>query len=122
MQKAGFLITRLIHPAELRLNNAKFLNTEALFIRLELVDANNGIVFTQIYDKQHDFDFDIVNFPFLDGDVPRRPSYEVNISQLIHFARAFSHVSDFNSRQQILNRQAGYRYHKLRIAFSKLLP
>ena len=32
-------------------------------------------------------DFDIVNFPFLDGDVPRRTSYGVYISQLIRFAR-----------------------------------
>ena len=24
---------------------------------------------TKIYDKRDDFDFDIVNFPFLDGDV-----------------------------------------------------
>ena len=28
-------------------------------------------------------DFDIVNFPFLDGDVPRRASYGVYISQPI---------------------------------------
>ena len=28
-------------------------------------------------------DFDIVNFPFLDGDVPRFTSYGVNTSQLI---------------------------------------
>ena len=30
--------------------------------------------------------FELVNFPFLDGDVPRRPSYGVYISQLIRFA------------------------------------
>ena len=36
--------------------------------------------------------FDIVNFPFLDGVVPRRPSYGVYISQLIGFARVCSHV------------------------------
>ena len=35
------------------------------------------------------------NFPFLDGDVPRRPSYGVYISQLIRFARVCSHVDDF---------------------------
>ena len=34
-----------------------------------------------------DFDFDIVNFPFLDGGIPRRPSNGVYISQLIRFAR-----------------------------------
>ena len=32
-------------------------------------------------------DFDIVNFPFLDGDVRRRASYGVYISKLIRFAR-----------------------------------
>ena len=31
----------------------------------------------KIYDKRDDFD--IVNFPFLDGEVPRRPSYGVYI-------------------------------------------
>ena len=36
----------------------------------------------KIYDKRDDFDFDILNFLFLDGDVPRRPPYEVYISQL----------------------------------------
>ena len=40
----------------------------------------------KIYDKRDDFDFDIVNFQFLDGDVPRSTSYGVYISQLIRFA------------------------------------
>ena len=31
-------------------------------------------VYSKIYDKSDDFDFDIVNFPFLDNDVPRRLS------------------------------------------------
>ena len=46
------------------------------------------------------FDFDIVNFPFLDGDVPRRASYGVYISQLIRFARVCNHVADFNARNK----------------------
>ena len=46
----------------------------------------NDTVSTKIYDKRDDFD--IVHFPYLDGDVPRRPSYGVYISQLIRFARA----------------------------------
>ena len=52
----------------------------------------------KIYDKRNDFDCDIVNFPFLDGDVPRRTSYGVNISQLIRFASASSNVNDFSCR------------------------
>ena len=42
----------------------------------------------KIYDKRDDFDFDIVNFPFLDGDVPLRASYGIYISQLIRFAES----------------------------------
>ena len=71
-----------------------------------------------IYD---DFDFDIVNFPFLDGDVPRRASYGVYILQLIRFARVCI-VADFNARNKCLTvklLQQGYRYHKLRKTFSK---
>ena len=30
-----------------------------------------------LYDKREDFNFEIVNFSFLDGDVPRSPSYGV---------------------------------------------
>ena len=75
-----------------------------------------------INDKQDDWDFDIVNFPFLDGDVPRRPSYGVYISQLIRFARPASHVTEFNTRNKFLTAKRlkqGYRYHKFRKAFSK---
>ena len=46
------------------------------------LSISNGFILSQIYDKRDDFDFDIhvVNFPFLDGDVPRRPSYGVYLS------------------------------------------
>ena len=53
---------------------------------------SDGFVQTKIYDKRDDFEFDIVNCPFLDGDVPRSTSYGVYISQLIRFARVSSHV------------------------------
>ena len=53
-----------------------------------------------MFDKRDGFDFDIVNFPFLDGDVPRSTSYGVYISQLIRFARVSSHVDDFNTRNK----------------------
>ena len=68
------------------------------------------------------FDFEIVNFPFLDGDVPRSTSYEVYISQLIRFAKASSYITDFNTGDKLLTQKLlkrGYRYHKLRKAFSK---
>ena len=33
----------------------------------------------KLIDKRDDFDFEIVNFPFLDGDVPRSTYYGVYI-------------------------------------------
>ena len=86
-----------IYPTELQLNKANSSDTEAPFLDLNL-SITNGIVSSKIYDKQDDFNFEIVNFPFLDGDVPRPPSYGVYISQLIRFARVCSNVEDFNNR------------------------
>ena len=108
-----------IYPTELQLNTANSSDTEAPFLDLNLC-ISNGTVSTKIYDKRDDFD--IVNFPFLDDDDPRRTSYGVYISQLIRFARASSNLNDFNYRSKALTTKLlrqGYRYFKLRKAFSK---
>ena len=85
------------------------------------MSITNGIVSSKIYDKRDDFNFEIVNFQFHDGDVPSSPSYGVYISQLIRFARVCSNV-DFNNRNLFLTAKLlkqGYRYHTIRKAFSK---
>ena len=82
----------------------------------------NGIVSSKICDKRDDFNFEIVNFPFLRGDVSRYPSYGVYIAQLIRFARVCSNVDDFNNRNLFLTAKLlkhDYRYHKIRNTFSK---
>ena len=61
------------------------------FLHLSISD---GFVKTKMFDKRDDFDFDIVSFLFLDGDIPRSTSYGVYISQPIRFARVSSHVDD----------------------------
>ena len=86
------------------------------------LSISNDIVSTKIYNKHDDFDFEIVNFPFLDGAVPRSTSYRVYISQLICFARASSHVANFNTHNKLLTQKIlkqGYQYLKLRKTFSK---
>ena len=93
-----------IYPSELQLNKANTSDTEATFLDLHL-SLSNDIVYTKIYDKRDDFDFEIVNFPFLDGDVPNSPSYGVFISQLIRFAIASSYVTDFNTPNKLLTQK-----------------
>ena len=75
-----------IYHSELQLNKANTFDTEVAFLDLHL-SISNDIVSTKIYDKRDEFDFEIVNFPLLDGDVPRSAS---------------SHVSDFNTRNKLL--------------------
>ena len=86
------------------------------------MSITNGIVLTKIYDKQEYFNFEIVNYSFLDPDVYRSTSYGVIISQLIRFARVCSQVDDFNNRNKFLTSKLlkqGYGYHKFRKAFSQ---
>ena len=90
-----------IYPSELQLNKANTSDTEAAFLDLHL-SVSDDIVSTKIYAKCDDFDFEIVNFPFSDGDVPRSTSYGVYISQLIRFARASSYAAGFNTRNKLL--------------------
>ena len=110
-----------IYPTELQLNKANPSDKEAPFLDLNL-SIWNGIVSSKIYDKRDDCNFEIVNFPFLDGDVPPSPSYGVYIWQLICFARVFSNNDDINNRNLFLTAmllKQGYRYYKIRKAFSK---
>ena len=110
-----------IFSSELQLDKANTSDTEAAFFDLYL-SISNDIVSTKIYDKLDNFNFEIVNFPFLDGDVPHSTSYGVYISQLIRFARASSDVADFNTCNKLLIQTLliqCYRYHKLCKTFSK---
>ena len=109
-----------IYLSDLQLNKANASDTEAAFLDLHL-SISNGIVSTKIYDKRDDFYFEIVNFPFLDGDVPRSISYGVYISQLIRFSRASSYVINIYPRNKLLTQKLhkqSYQYHKLRKTFS----
>ena len=110
------------YPPELQLNKVNNTDTEAPFLVLHLSNKMDLFLSSKIYDKRDGFDFDKVNFPFLDGNVPRRASYGVYISQLIRYARVCNHVADCNARNKCLTAklfQQGYRYHKLRKTFSE---
>ena len=87
-----------IYFTELQLNMANSSDTEAQFLDLNLSITNGIVFFSKFYDKRDGFNFEIVNFPILDRDVPRSLSYGVFISQYIRFARVCTNVDDFNDR------------------------
>ena len=108
-----------IYPNEFQLNKANSTDTEAADFDLHLL-ISNGFVSSNIYDQRDDFDFEFVNFPLFDGDVPLALSWGVYISQPIQFARVSSHLADYSARSKSLIAkllQQGYRYHKLGNAF-----
>ena len=75
-----------------------------------------------MYDKRDDFNFQIVNFPFLSSNIPESPAYGVFISQLIRYARACTEYNDFLARGNILTNKLlkqGYGKSKLRRSFEK---
>ena len=75
-----------ICPTERQLNKANSFDTEAPAPFLDLsLSINNGIVSSKICNKRDYFNFEIIKLSFLDGDVPRSPSYDVYMSQLIRF-------------------------------------
>ena len=83
-----------IYSTEIQLNKAITSDKETSFFDLNM-KVVGSVVHTSVYDKRDDFIFPIVNFPWFSGDVPRLPSYVVNISQLVRFARCCTSVSDF---------------------------
>ena len=88
-----------IYLSELQLNKVNTSDAEAAFLDLQF-SISTDIISTKIYDKHDDFDFEIVNFPFLHGNVPRSTSYGVYISQRIRFATASIYITDFNTHNK----------------------
>ena len=73
-----------------------------------------------VYDKREDFNFKIVNFPYLDSNIPRNPAYGVYISQLVRYARICSRKDGFIYRHRRLSlklQQQGYKYQQLMKSF-----
>ena len=66
------------------------------------LQITNGIVSTKFYNKWDNIEFEIFNFPFLDGDVPHYPSYGVYILQITQFARVCSQVANYNNRHKFV--------------------
>ncbi len=88
---------------------------------LFLFRGENDRLKSKIYDKRDDFSFKIVNYPFLDSNIPIPPAYGVYVSRLVCFARACSDMSDFVTRHNLLVFKLvtqGYKVKDLRKQFS----
>ena len=91
-----------IYPSQLTVEKATKSDHLADYLDLTFIIDSGGRLSTRLYDKRDDFDFHIVNFPFLSSNIPSGPSYGVYISQLIRYARCCSHYDDFRYHHKCL--------------------
>ncbi len=87
-----------IYPPFLELKNVTDSDDGTSYLDLYLHKGNSGELKTKLYDKRDDFDFTIVNYPFMDSNIPKCPAYGVYVSRLVAFARACSVFGDFFDR------------------------
>ena len=112
----------LIYPSELEIKDTTDTNKSASYLDLFLEITIDGRLQTKIYDKRDDFNFPIVNFPFLSSNIPASPAYGVFVSQLIRYSRASSKYLDFVERGVLLSQKLlgqGYEFIKLKSSLKK---
>lgn len=90
-----------IYPEELVLVPGDADDQFCPFLDLQ-VAIKDSIISTSIFDKRDAFDFPIVNFPTLTGNIPNRSSYGVFIGELVRYSRACTYYKDFEDRATLL--------------------
>ena len=66
-----------IYPSQLTAEKANKSDHLADYLDLTFIIDSGGKLPTRLYDKRNDFDFHIVNFPFLPSNIQCGPSYDV---------------------------------------------
>ena len=107
----------MTYPPELTVNASSELPNTVNYLDLAIsADLNQTLNFS-IYDKREDFDFEIVNFPYLDSCIPRKPALGTFLSQLISYARICTKFDDFCKQSMNLSKRLqnqGYKFIELR--------
>ena len=70
-----------IYPKELALTSDKA-DIRSHYLDLDII-IKDGKFHTKLFDKRDAFNFQIVNFPDLSGNIPIKHSYGVFVSQLV---------------------------------------
>ena len=94
-----------IYPIELEIKDTTDTDRSASYFDLPLEIDSKGRLRTKLYDKRDDFNFPIVNFPFICSNIPAAPAYGVYISQMIRYSRACGSYQDILDRGLLLTRK-----------------
>ena len=111
-----------IYPNKLEIEDTTEFTMSASYLDILLNIDIKGKLTTQLYDKQDDFSFSIVNFPYLCSNIPSSPAYGRYVSQLIPYERACSAYDQFLNRGKLLTDKLllqGFQQYRLKAAFRK---
>ena len=95
-----------IYPNEMIIKNTNISSNQVTFLDLDIKVVGNKFKFKS-YDKHNDFNFPIINYPHLSGNIPTKAAYGVFISQLVHYSTIDLKIKDF--------------IHDIKVLVSKLL-
>ena len=112
-----------IYPIELEIKDITGTALPASYLDLHLEIDSEWWLRTKLYDKRDDFNFPIVNFPFICNNIAAAPAYGVYISQLIRYSRACGSYQDFHDRGLLLTRKLlnqGFLLVKLKLSLRML--
>ena len=99
-----------IYPDSLKLNKENKTNKEASFLDTSIEIRENRFI-TKLYDKRDAFDFEIVNYPNLSGNLPKKNMYGVFISQIVRYSIACMEYENFINRcNQLTTKLKGQGY------------
>ena len=65
------------YPIELEIKDTTDTDRSASYLHLDIEIDSKGRLRTKLYDKRDDFNFPIVNFPFIYSNIPAAPAYGV---------------------------------------------
>jgi hypothetical protein len=112
-----------IYLIELEVKDTTDTDRSASYLDLHLKIDNEGRLRTKLYDKRNDFNFPIVNSPFICSNIPAAPAYGVYISQMIRYSRACGYYQNFLDRGWPLTRKVlnqGFLLVRLKSSLRKL--
>ena len=121
---SGFFSTVIkdIYPDEMVLKETNISLTECNYLDIKVKCSENGIFSYCSYDKRLDYDFQVINYPDLSGNIPKNQSYGVFVSQLSRLCEINGVVERFYSDVNLLViklRKLGYDGKELKAKFLK---
>ena len=95
-----------IYPLELKVKDTTYIDKSASYLDLHIEIDSEGRLRTKDYDKRDDFNFLIVNFPFICSNIPAAPAYGVYIAQFHTIFQSLWFLSGFPWLMVAANKEA----------------